>query len=209
MSELGDLTSEYGKVAVHYDIATWISCPAAFPEGYDVKRWARTYAEAFSKRPGLHPKEKEIRALARTLENIHAYTYSRVACHMCFIHQPHPSLTPLPVYMATWRALGERDESLRRLTNADETDTMTPPQVEEVSTPRLGQGLKVLRYARQPGKRGSESIYGALNYAWRDEKLQTDLRVFVATPDLGRLREMVPDVDELVSVTKIVPIAQD
>jgi hypothetical protein len=206
LADISALTSEHGRLAVHYDIGTWISCPPVFPEGFDRSKWALTFAEAFSKRPGLNPSEREIKNLAATLSRIHEYTYGNVACHMCFIHQPHPSLLPLPVYMATWRAMGDRDEALRRLTNVDDPEAIEPPSVEEFSTRELGQGLKVLRFGREPGKRWKEGkIFGALNYAWREEKLETDLRVFASTGDIGRLRQAIPDIDELVNVTKIVP----
>jgi hypothetical protein len=204
--DISALSSEHGRIAVHYDIATWMSCPPIFPEGYDREKWALTFATAFSKRPGLHPSEREIKHLAATLVKMHEYTYSNVACHLCFIHQPHPSLIPLPVYMAAWRPIGERDEALRRLTNADDPDVIQPPGVEEFSTRELGQGLKVFRFGRMPGKRGKQGkIFGALNYAWRNERLETDLRVFASTGDIGRLRQAIPDIDELVNVTKIVP----
>jgi len=204
---LADLASEHGRLAVHYDIDKWMSCPPAFPQGYDRKTWALTFAEAFSNRPGLNPSERDIKRLAAVLEQIHAYTYSHVACHMCFIHQPHPSLTPLPVYMATWRAMGGRDEALRRLTNADDPDSIQRADVAEITARELGPGLKVLRFGLEPGKRGKAgSVFAALNYAWRDDRLETDLRVFAATGDVGRLRQAMPDIDELVNVTKIVPV---
>lgn len=204
--DISALSSERGRLAVRYDIATWMSCPPIFPEGYDREKWALTFAIAFSKRPGLHPSEREIKNLAATLVKIHEYTYTKVACHLCFIHQPHPSLAPLPVFMAVWRPIGERDEALRRLTNADDPEAIQSPEVQEFTTRELGQGLKVLRFGRQPGKRGKEGeIFGALNYAWRNEKLETDLRVFASTGNIGRLRQAIPDIDELVNVTKIVP----
>jgi hypothetical protein len=200
------LSSEHGRVTVHYDITTWISCPPIFPGGYDRAKWALTFAEAFSKRPGLYPSAHEIKNLAATLVRIHEYTYGNVACHLCFIHQPHPSLNPLPVYLAAWRPIGERDDALRRLTNADDPDVIQPPEVAEFNARELGQGLKVLRFGRQPGEGRKEGkVFGALNYAWRNEKLETDLRVFVSTGDVGRLRQAIPDIDELVNVTKIVP----
>lgn len=31
-------------------------------------------------------------------------------------------------------------------------------------------------------------IYAGLSYAWRSEQYETDLRLFTATPDLGRLQ---------------------
>lgn len=33
--DISELSSEHGRLAVHYDIGTWISCPPAFPAGFD------------------------------------------------------------------------------------------------------------------------------------------------------------------------------
>ena len=205
--DLSALSSSRGRIAVHYDIATWMSCPPAFPEGFDRAKWALTFAEAFSKRPGRHPSDREIKRLAGTLAQIHEYSYGgNVACHLCFIHQPNPTLTPLPVYMAAWRPIGDRDEALRRLTNADDPAAVEPPVVQEFTARELGHGLKVLRFGHLPARRYREPrLFGALNYAWRDDKLETDLRVFASTGDIGRLRLAIPDIDDLVNVTKIVP----
>lgn len=207
LTDISELPSQHCRLAVEYDIGTWVPCPPAFPAGLDRPKWALTFAEAFSRRPGLRPSEREIQNLAATLSRIHEYTYGgNVACHVCFIHQPHPSLAPLPVFMATCRPLGGRDEALRRLTNADDQDVIQPPEVMEFTARELGRGLKVLRFGRQQGTGPLEDkIFGALNYAWRDETLQADLRVFASTGNIGRLSQAIPDIDELVNRTKIVP----
>ena len=36
-----------------------------------------------------------------------------------------------------------------------------------------------------------------VNYAWRVEDMETDVRVFTACGDLGRLQAAMPDIDEL------------
>jgi hypothetical protein len=197
--------SGWSRIAVHYDIGKWMSCPPAFPPGYDVQSWARTYAEAFSHRPGFAPTEDLISALAARLVEIHddAYGSGRIVCHLCLIHQADPMQSPLPLYMSAWDSRGDRDETLRLLSHADNAAAIQPPYVTEFTARDLGTGLKVRYYSRHPT--GESVLYTGLNYAWRRQDLATDLRVFVTTTDLGRLEQAMPDIDELMNVTRVVP----
>ncbi len=197
--------SGWGRIAVHYDIEKWMSCPPAFPAGYDVRSWARTYAEAFSRRPGVSPAPALISALAARLVEIHqdAYGSGRIVCHLCLVHQPNPLVSPLPLYMSAWDSRGNRDETLRRLSHADNPAAIQPPYVAEVTARDLGTGLKVRYFSRHPARQSV--LYAGLNYAWRSQDLATDLRVFVTTTDLGRLEQAVPDIDELMNATRVVP----
>ena len=196
--------SGWGRIAVRYDVEKWMSCPPEFPAGYDVRSWARTYAEAFCGRPGLTPTEELISALAARLAEIHADAYGgRVVCHLCLIYQPDPLASPLPVYLSAWDSRGDRDEALRMLSHADNTAAIQPPYVTEFTTDGLGTGLKVLYYSRHPAR--ESVLFAGLNYAWRSEGLSTDLRVFATTTDLGLLGQAIPDIDELMNVTTIVP----
>ena len=199
------MPSGWGRIAVHYDIDKWMSCPPEFPPGYDVRSWARTYAEAFCRRPGLAPTQDLISALAARLAEIHADAYggARIVCHLCLIYQPDPLVSPLPVYMSAWDSRGDRDEALRMLSHADNAAAIQPPSVAEFTARGLGTGLKVLYHARHPAR--ESVLYAGLNYAWRVPDLVTDLRVFVTTTDLGRLEQAMPDIDELMNVTTVVP----
>jgi hypothetical protein len=197
--------SGWGRIAVQYDLEKWMLCPPEFPPGYDVRSWARTYAEAFCQRPGFSPTEELTGALAARLAEIHqdAYGSGRLVCHLCLIYQPDPLRSPLPVYFSAWDSRGGRDEALRLLSHADHAGAMQPPYVTEFTADRLGAGLKVLYYARHPAR--ESVVYAGLNYAWRIEDLDTDLRVFVTTTDLGGLGQAIPDIDELMNVTSVVP----
>jgi hypothetical protein len=199
------IPSGWGRIAVHYDIDKWMSCPPEFPPGYDVRSWARTYADAFCHRPGLTPTDDLVSGLAARLAEIHADAYGgrRIECHLCLIYQPDPLVSPLPVYLSAWESRGDRDEALRLLSHADNPAAIQPPYITEFTADRLGTGLKVLYYARHP--RSESTVYAGLNYAWRMPDLATDLRVFVTTTDLGRLEQAMPDIDELMNVTTIVP----
>lgn len=189
---------------VEYDIAVWVPCPPAFPPGYDRDSWAQACAEAFWKRPGLSYTDMDIALLAAKLAEIHRDTYGHIPCHLAFIHLPDPRLTPLPVYVATWKAEGDRDEQLRAMTHASDPAAVRAPIVDEFRTEKLGTGLRTLLHL--PVEGSEEQIYGALSYAWRIEGYQTDLRIFTACRDLGRLQRAIPDIDDLARVTTIVPL---
>lgn len=189
---------------VEYDIAVWVPCPPGFPPGYDRDSWARLYAESFWKRPGLTYTDLEIATLATGLAEIHRDTYGHIPCHQAFIHLPDPRLTPLPVYLATWKSEGDRDEQLRALTHATDPGAVRAPVIDEVQARQLGTGLRVLLHLPVDG--AEDEVYGALSYAWRVEDQQTDLRIFTVCRDLGRLQRAMPDIDELARATTIVPL---
>ena len=76
--------------------------------------------------------------------------------------------------------------------HADEPEAIEPPEVAEFDTQRLGSGLKSMSYSRE-----NETVSGHLDYAWRSEEHATALRMFTASPDLGRLQRAVPDIEQL------------
>jgi hypothetical protein len=133
-----------------------------------------------------------VNALARTLEDMHAYAYSHMAMQMGFLHLPSLQLAPLLVSFGIWEAEGDRLEQLRFLTRQYDPSLMQEPVVEEFSTGKLGPGLKVLAYTQD-----SDVITGYLNYAWRSEELATAVRMFTGSPDLGRLEQAVTDIEDL------------
>src|SRR6202000_2708724 len=102
-------------------------------------------------------------------------------------------VTPIPVMVAAWDAVGDADSQLRMLVHADEPEAVEPPLVEPFTAARLGTGLKSEYLQRS--KLGPD-LTGVVNYAWRVEDLETDVRVFTSTPDLGRLQAAMPDRSE-------------
>jgi hypothetical protein len=120
------------------------------------------------------------------------------------IHLPpaSPVLQPLPVAIGVWQLQGEREARLRRLVCADDTHVSAPPVVEEFWSEALGTGLRSMRYARDD----EGSPYGAVNYAFRSGRYQTDLRFSAPAPDVSRLQAAMADIEELVRHTTIVPL---
>jgi hypothetical protein len=184
--------SRRGWISVAYNQNVWIPCQPVFPPGFDRRSWAELYAEEWwSRSPRPHGK-REVNALARTLEDMHAYAYGHMAMQLGFLHLPSLQLAPLLVSFGIWEAEGDRLEQLRFLTRQYDPSLMQAPVVEEFSTDKLGPGLKVLAYTRD-----KDVITGYLNYAWRSEELATAVRMFTGSPDLGRLEQAVTDIEDL------------
>ena len=208
-----DLTSTQGWATVDYERTLWIPNVPALPDGCDTSRWARDFAAAWWSMSGLPHGENEIARLEAQLACIRDGTYGHLPCHLAYIHLPDPRMDPLPVFLAILAMDGPRDAHLRLLTSADDPSAVRPPIVEEFSTDRLGTGLRVLRYfAGEPGAAGSADgsppgICAGLSYAWRSEQHATDLLLFTASPDPGRLERAIPDIDELARQISVISAA--
>lgn len=203
--ELQQVTSKKGWAMASYDKRVWVPCPRGLPEGWDHERWAREFAAAWWGLSGLPHGEDELAKLTTLLDYIYVSTWgpdSEIPCHLAFIHLPDPRMQPMPVYLAILEALNPKDEELRRLTRADDPAAMEPPVIDEFGTENLGAGLRVLRHWR--GEDEGE-VDAGLSYAWRSERYETDLRLFTATSDLGRLQRAIPDIDELARQISVVP----
>jgi hypothetical protein len=184
---------------------TWVPCMPDFPEGENRESWAAESAALWWNVSGVEHGDDEVVALASMLVAIHKDIYAAGHSHMAFIHLPDPRLLPLPVQLGIWAMRGERDEQLRLLVNADDETAVEKPILEEFATDRLGAGLRCLRY-RRGGEDGSE-INGYLDYAWRSDQYETDLRLFTFSWGLDRLHRAMPDIDDLARAISVVPRA--
>jgi hypothetical protein len=182
---------------------TWVPCMPDFPEGENRESWAAESAALWWNVSGVEHGQDQVAALASMLSAIHTDIYTAGHSHMAFIHLPDPRLLPLPVQLGIWAIEGERDQQLRLLVNADDPTAVEKPILEEFTTDRLGTGLRCLRY-RRGGEDGSE-INGYLDYAWRSEQYETDLRLFTFSWGLDRLQRAIPDIDELARAISVVP----
>jgi len=182
---------------------TWVPCMPGFPEGENRESWAAESAALWWNVSGVEHENDQVTTLASMLSAIHKDIYAAGHSHMAFIHLPDPRLLPLPVQLGIWAMQGDRDEQLRLLVNADDETAVEKPILEEFTTDRLGTGLRCLRY-RRGGEDGSE-INGYLDYAWRSEQYETDLRLFTFSWGLDRLQRAIPDIDELARAISVVP----
>jgi hypothetical protein len=208
-AEFVAMTSKKGWATVAYKRTLWIPCLVIFPEGVDEHQWARDFSAAWWSMSGLPHGTDDLARLEAQLFAIYEHTYEdphgRVPCHQAFIHLPDPRMLPLPVFLAIFQTHDERNAQLRTLTMADDPAAARPPIVEDFTTDKLGTGLRVLRhFSDEPGQADAE-IDAGLSYAWRSEEYETDLRLFTACPDLGRLQQAIPDIDELAQAITIVP----
>jgi hypothetical protein len=203
--QLQQITSKKGWARATYDKRIWVPCPRGLPEGWDHERWAGEFSAAWWALAGLPHGESDLTKLATLLDHIYVSTWGQdaeIPCHLAYIHLPDPRMLPMPVYLAVLQALDEKDTELRRLTQADDPAVIEPPIAEEFTTDNLGRGLRVLRHWQ--GDDDGE-VDAGLSYAWRSERYETDLRLFTATSDLGRLQQAIPDIDELARQIVVVP----
>lgn len=200
-AEYESLISQHGWLEVHADRRIWIPCPPVFPPGESRDSWARMFAEAWWANSSLPHGEEEVGQLARLLALIYDTLYRDFTAQLAWLHLPDPRILPLPLRAGIWAAQGEREQRLRELTNADDPAAIDPPRVTEFATEDLGSGLKTVRYLRI--EEGTE-IGCAVNYAWRSERYETDVRLFTSCDDLGRLERAIPDIEDFVRSMRIV-----
>lgn len=198
-----DPTSKKGWVKLGYDRRVWIPCPPVFPEGIDRDSWAAGFAREWWDGCGLKHSANDVALLSRLLSEIHKSTFGTIPCHLAFVHLPDPRLLPLPIFLGIFESGGEREERLRLLTHADDPAAVEPPIVDEFRTDMLGSGLRVLRYLHLD----DGALFAAMNYAWRSQEYETDLRLWVSTEDLGRLERATCDIDEFARTIRVVPKA--
>jgi hypothetical protein len=185
----------------------WIPCPLAFREGDDEASWAHRFAARWWAKSGVEYSESQVAALAEILSDLRGATFRPGLCCVAVIRLP-PALgeppkvqEPLPVGIGVWEQGGDRDSRLRLLANAVDPDAIEPPIIEEFGNDALGTGLKTLRY----GHLADGSLFAAVNYAFRSEEYETDLRFSASCADLNRVQAAMPDIDELVRTTSLGP----
>lgn len=187
-----------------YDPECWMWVPDEFPVGEldDVRDWAAMMAQACWNDSDLVPRENDVAELTDVLVACAEKYPTLYPSYRLYLHLRDPRDVPLALFTGAMDIEGDRDTELRALTWADDENVVEPPIVEEFSTPHLGTGLRVLRYAKDPE---DDSIIAGLRYAWRVEEEGVDVLLFTACPDLGRLLKAVDDIDALARIARMSP----
>jgi hypothetical protein len=201
--EIFALTSKRGWPKVGYDKTIWIPCPPDFDERMSREEWALGFASLWWDASGFKYGKRQVKGLEKGLLELQRGIYATQPCHTALINLPNVDVLPIPVCLAVWQAIGDRETQLRELVHADEPEAVESPLVEPVTTEKLGTGLRSQYLQRD---RNGPDLTGVVNYAWRVEELETDLRVFTACPDLGRLQAAMPGIDELTRTISIEPL---
>jgi hypothetical protein len=201
--EIWTMNSKKGWPKIAYDKGIWIPCPDPDDDQKKNERWAKTYATAWWEVSGLKYGKKQVRNMEQGLLDLRRGIYATQPCHTAVIHLPNVDVSPLPVMVATWEAVGDKDTQLRTLVHADEPEAVETPLIEPFTAEKLGTGLKS-QYL-QKFKHGPD-LTGVVNYAWRVEEMETDVRVFTASGDLGRLQAAMPDLDQLTNTISVEPL---
>jgi len=205
--EIWSMTSKRGWPRIAYDKTVWIPCPQHFNEQMSRAEWAEGFATLWWEASGFKVGQRELRrrieGLAKALLVLQQGIYETQPCHSAVIYLPNVDVSPIPVMVAAWDAAGDEETQLRMLVHADESEAVETPLVEPFTTGPLGTGLKS-EYLQRSNQ--GPDVTGVVNYAFRVADLETDVRVFTATPDLGRLQAAMPAIDELVNSISIEPL---
>jgi hypothetical protein len=195
------LLSQRGWVEVDCNRSIWIPFPMILPKGWTKATWAATFAEWSWSASGEPHSQADLYRLAQQLSFLYDGMFEDSSCMLAWLHLSSPRLLPLPLRAGIWATRGERTERLRALTNADDPAAVEPPVVTEFWTEHLGSGLKTIRHLRIPD---DQALAVAVNYAWRSEELETDLRLFASCDDLGRLQRAIPDIEDFARAARFV-----
>ncbi|MEU7584642.1 hypothetical protein AB0B50_44530 [Streptomyces sp. NPDC041068] len=183
---------------VDYDIDTWMQIPNSW-EGTPwkgPKEWGRYMSEAWWGDSGLEPTRKDLKGLAATLRVCAEQLPRAQPGFDVYLQLPDPRFMPLPVYVASIEADGDREETLRELVTTDDPGLVEKPIVEDFTTEALGTGLRSLRYTQTDGDEdGGRMIVAGVRYAWRHEAAGCDVVVIVAAPDPRRVLGAMDDLD--------------
>jgi len=183
-------------IEVDYDPAIWVEMPSEWTDGTwpDYRDWAWDTAKAVWADSGLEPGEYGIDQLALAFAMI-VESEDKALSSLTYLHVPEPTDIPLAVGLKVFECEGERATALRVMANADDPGAVESPIVDEFTTTSLGSGLRTLRYLTPPEQ--PDTLVGALNYAWRVDEIDTDIRLWTACPDLSRLIGAIDDIDTL------------
>ncbi|WP_328770956.1 hypothetical protein [Streptomyces sp. NBC_00286] len=182
---------------VDYDTDLWMRIPDSW-EGTPwkgPKEWGRYMSEAWWGDSEFEPSRKDLKGLATTLQACAERFPGSHPGFDVYLHLPDPRLMPLPVYVASVEADGDREETLRELVTTDDPDLVERPIVEDFTTEALGTGLRSLRYAQTEEDR---TIIACVRYAWRSEEAGCDVLVIAAAPDPRRVLGAMDDIDAFV-----------
>ncbi|MFE9648091.1 hypothetical protein ACFYO0_29045 [Streptomyces sp. NPDC006365] len=182
---------------VDYDTDLWMQIPSSW-EGTPwkgPKEWGRYMSEAWWGDSDFEPSRKDLKGLAATLQACAERFPQSHPGFDVYLHLPDPRLMPLPVYVASVEADGDREETLRELVTTDDPDLVEKPIVEDFTTEALGTGLRSLRYTQTEEDR---TIIAGVRYAWRSEEADCDVLVIVAAPDPRRVLGAMDDIDAFV-----------
>jgi hypothetical protein len=183
-------------IEVDYDPTVWVEMPSEWTDDTwpDYRDWAWDTAKAVWADSGIEPGEYGIDQLALAFAML-AESADPALSSLTYLHVPEPTDIPLALGLKVFESTGERSAVLRVMTNADDPAAVERPIVDEFVTASLGTGLRTLRYLTLPEQ--PDALVGALNYAWRVDGINTDIRLWTACPDLSRLIGAIDDIDTL------------
>ncbi|MFI9616969.1 hypothetical protein ACIHCM_35775 [Streptomyces sp. NPDC052023] len=198
---------------IDYNPSRWLELPPRWDteEWQDIGAWAHSCAELFWRSYGQDPGTTGISFLAGRLRQFAEAFAPEPFDTRVLLRMWEPTSMPLQVCAMVKPAEGDREETLRFLVGADDSDAVEPPVVESFQTELLGEGLRAFRYLRQDD---TPEVLAALRYAWRVEEVGADVVLWTATDDTAQVIRAAPDIEELtdtmsVAVWELAPEDED
>ncbi|MFF0204140.1 hypothetical protein [Streptomyces sp. NPDC005017] len=196
------MTEEFWPIIdIEYvDAYPWVIIPpqsgpsAPFEAWDDIRTWCRECAEDMWADRELDPGPNGVDFVGETLARCAEAFSPPGSDHWLFLHLDHPTDLPLPVCAAIGPANGPREETLRALTMAEDSDAVEPPVVKAFHSKWLGEGMTTFRYVTQET---SPHVLACVRYAWRVEEHGADVVIWTATEDIARIMAAADDLEGL------------
>lgn len=190
----------------HHDRTVWLQVPTEWPvpgqeeEFPDLATWADRAARAIWTESGLNPGSTGMDYLTGMLTRA-AEEFSTVYPDFeLLVHLPGPLDLPLPVAIGgldtSDLSPDEAERELRGWAGEGDPEAVEPPLIEDFASPRLGKGLRGLRYTigeNDPDR----TVNAALHYAWDVPQLGCQIYMVTASPDPAHLIAAMDDLDAL------------
>ncbi|MET8011472.1 hypothetical protein ABZU86_10310 [Streptomyces sp. NPDC005271] len=185
-------------VIVDFDYEYWVELPA--DEDWrntswgSEKEWGKSAAEVLLEFKDIPGNRKLLRRLEKELIGYRRAFEEHAPGREHYLYFRDLESDPLSMHLWYGPAEDEREVALRRNARADSTDTMFPPQVEEVASEALGTGLRSLNHVLLE----DQTVAANLWYAFRDDKREVDLIALASSGNLGPFAAAMSDFDEFV-----------
>ena len=188
-------------VDIDLDTDVWIGMPSVWTQETwtDHRDWAREIADLVWTGAVPAPEEMGPDHLALGLAMMAESPMVAHPARTTYLWLPGPMWEILPVFLEVYIAEGDREETLRELTRADEPGALRDPVVEPFVTEHLGEGIRVLRHAVEPE---DDSVFLTLSYGWRAGG--ADILLWMTTFNTPLAAEAMDDVDALARAVHLV-----
>lgn len=189
-----------------HDRSVWLQVPTEWPvpgqeeEFPDIPTWADRAARAIWTESELNPGSTGIDYLTGVLSHAAEEFPAVYPGFDVLMHLPGPLELPITVAIGGLDTsdLGpdEAERELRSWAGEGDPEAVEPPLIEDFDSPRLGKGLRGLRYTIREDD-PDRTVNAALHYVWDVPQLGCQIYMATAVPDPAQLIAAMEDFDGL------------